>query len=105
MYLTAFDDKTGVLKPQVSFDYNAEDKSFNNHDCPLSIGINKTGYLGIQDYYKGAFVSEALSVKGIESTDAGVESIYDAQGIRHNTLRNGLNIVKMTDGTVRKVMK
>ena len=105
MYLTAFDDKTGVLKPQVSFDYNAEDKSFNNHDCPLSIGINKTGYLGIQDYYKGAFVSEALSVKGIESTDAGVESIYDAQGARLNTLRNGLNILKMNDGTVRKVMK
>ena len=105
MYLTAFSTSSGELMSAVSFDYDAENKTFSKHNYPLSIGINKTGYLGIQDYYNCQFLTEALSVGNINAADTAIESIYDAQGQRLNVMKRGLNIVKMNDGTVRKIMK
>ena len=45
------------------------------------------------------------SVKPIESVGkATVKAIYTLNGIKVNSLQHGINIVKMSDGTVRKVM-
>lgn len=45
------------------------------------------------------------SVKPIESVSkATVKAIYTLNGIKVNSLQHGINIVKMSDGTVRKVM-
>ncbi|MBR5060655.1 MAG: chitobiase/beta-hexosaminidase C-terminal domain-containing protein [Prevotella sp.] len=47
---------------------------------------------------------------GIENVNASSHTasvptaIYDINGVRHNALRNGINIVKMSDGNVKKVM-
>lgn len=43
-------------------------------------------------------------IEEVEAT-AAVEAIYDARGCRVSELQPGLNLVKYTDGTVRKVMK
>ena len=45
------------------------------------------------------------SVKPIESVGkATVKAIYTLNGTKVNSLQHGINIVKMSDGTVRKVM-
>lgn len=42
--------------------------------------------------------------KVVAAEDAEVVAIYNLQGIRYSELRPGLNIVKMSDGTTRKVL-
>ena len=45
------------------------------------------------------------SVKPIESVGkATVKAIYTLNGTKVNSLQHGINIVKMSDGTVRKVI-
>lgn len=104
IYFTALDDHTGILMDAVTFDYDSETKTFKNHDYPISIGINKTGYLGLQDYYKGEFLTQELSVDAADAVGSVVETIFDAQGRKLNGYTRGLNIVKSSDGSVRKVV-
>lgn len=48
----------------------------------------------------------ATAIDGIEAdTNAEVTGIYDAQGRKHNELQPGVNIVRMSDGTTRKIIK
>ena len=51
IYVNAFDPETGLLVRQVTLDYNAQSRVFSNLSMPLGIGINKTGYLNLQNYY------------------------------------------------------
>lgn len=48
----------------------------------------------------------STSIKNIESVDGNAEvtAIYDLNGVRKNQLTKGINIVKMTDGKVKKVL-
>ena len=43
---------------------------------------------------------------GVESTEADVMiiAIYDLQGNRHKTVTSGINIVRYSDGSIRKIM-
>lgn len=55
--------------------------------------------------YYGTESAIITGVENITASDAkGVSAIYTLSGTRTNTLQRGINIVKMTDGTVRKVM-
>ncbi len=51
MYLVGFNAQTGVIQRQVKFDYNQTTGVFSNPTHPIGIGINKTGYLNLLDYY------------------------------------------------------
>jgi hypothetical protein len=45
------------------------------------------------------------AVKGVEHTVHTVaEGIYDVSGRKTETLKSGINIVRQSDGTVRKVV-
>ena len=37
--------------------------------------------------------------------DACIDAIYDIEGKRGNGISRGLNIIRMSDGTTRKVLK
>ena len=37
--------------------------------------------------------------------EAGIDAIYDIEGKRGNGISRGLNIIRMSDGTTRKVLK
>ena len=52
MYVVGFDGNTGRIVPQVLMDYNAQTRVFSNQSTPYGVGINKTGYLNVQDYTK-----------------------------------------------------
>ena len=46
---------------------------------------------------------EAVTAEGVGNAD--ITDIYDLNGRRRNALQSGVNIVKMSDGTTRKVIK
>lgn len=64
------------------------------------------------DKYKSADIWRAFRViegsaaglNDIETSDAEIVEIYDLAGRRHENLVKGINIVKMSDGSVRKVI-
>lgn len=37
--------------------------------------------------------------------NAEATAIYDVNGVRQNSLTKGINIVKMSDGTTKKIIK
>ena len=47
---------------------------------------------------------EETAIDNIQCSMLNAQSIYDANGMKQTSLRKGLNIVKMTDGSVHKVM-
>lgn len=69
--------------------------------------------IGIQSIYKGAGVRTASpiswydtsAVKGIEADSNAVPvAVYSLDGIRRQATEQGLNIVRMSDGSVKKVI-
>ena len=46
---------------------------------------------------------EAVTAEGVSNAD--ITDIYDLNGRRRDALQPGVNIVKMSDGTTRKVIK
>ncbi|MBQ7157367.1 MAG: DUF4859 domain-containing protein [Bacteroidaceae bacterium] len=51
------------------------------------------------------FTDETDAIVTVVDADATVKAIYNVSGVKQSNLRSGINIVKMADGTVRKVMK
>lgn len=47
---------------------------------------------------------ESTAISGITSADAQPTAVYDISGAQRNGMQRGLNLVKMSDGTVRKVI-
>ena len=107
IYLSAFNPTTGLLLSQVTFNFNADNNSFTNSSSPLCVGINKTGYLSIQDFYEAAFVPYDSGVDSIVADDAYITGYYDLQGRRLDKAPadGGIYIVKYSDGTTQKVMR
>lgn len=107
IYLTAFDISTGLLLPQVKFTYHPESHSFTNANVPMSIGINKTGYLSLMDYFEGALIPKDSGVDDIMAEDAYITGYYDLQGRRLDKAPDtgGIYIVTYSDGTTLKVLK
>ena len=109
IYLIAFDDWTGSVLPQLTFDYDPTTRVFNNNSSAYGMGINKTGYLNFQDFYEGAFVpvNTPSGLNTIE-VDKNLETeYYDLQGRRINDISSatGIIITRNADGTVSKMLK
>lgn len=52
IYLNGFSQETGLLNRRVTLDYDAQTSVFSNPSTPFGFGINKTGYLNVQDCYE-----------------------------------------------------
>ncbi len=63
-----------------------------------------TGLKGSTAKSIGFNFDEATGIQALDALNAGTAVIYNASGVRQNSLQRGLNIVKMQDGSVRKVM-
>lgn len=77
-------------------------KSYNYNTYKKENGGNK-----LKDAIKTAddFIKATTGINEIGSTtDAKVSEIYGVNGARKSQLTKGLNIVKMSDGTVKKVL-
>ena len=47
---------------------------------------------------------ETTAIQALKALTEGNAEIYDVNGVRQNTLVKGMNILKMSDGSIRKVM-
>lgn len=81
---------------------------------PVGVTIKKDDSYGWGVYEDGKLTDKQVvfadkSLSAIEALEldqnAGVKAIYDAAGRKAETERQGLNIIRMNDGSVRKVVK
>jgi len=107
IYLNTFDKTNGAILPQIVFNLDSTTRAFSNATAPLSIGINKTGYLSIQDMSNLVFTPVSSSVEELKTDTDGPVEYYDLQGRRLNDISSasGIVIIKKADGTVTKVLK
>lgn len=107
IYLGTFDRNNGTVLTQIVFDYDEQTKAFSNATMPFSIGINKTGYLSVQDYFNLAFTPVESAVEEVKTDADGPVEYYDLQGHRLTDISNasGIIIVKKADGTASKILK
>lgn len=92
-------DKTDAIVKQI----NNALKSYNY----ISYKEEDGGKAKLEAAIKAAedFINATTGINEIGSTtDAKVSEIYGVNGARKSQLTKGLNIVKMSDGTVKKVL-
>ena len=92
-------EKTNAIVKQI----NDALKSYNYNTYKGENG----GQAKLEDAIKAAedFIKTTTGINEIGSTtDAKVSEIYGVNGARKSQLTKGLNIVKMSDGTVKKVL-
>ena len=121
IYLTAFDEQTDELLPELTFCYkrygsNGGTVHFDQPSLPISIGICKTGYLGLQDFYEQVIANGEPTGIGNNyqyATTNTHSALYDLQGrrvvggtslVNSGPCQKGVRIMRMDDGAVRKVM-
>ena len=82
----------------------------NKWTCTLSVPAGSTSaYQEAAQWKEFFFIDndmtgiEAVNAEGMGNAD--ITAIYDLNGRRRDTLQPGVNIVKMSDGTTRKVIK
>jgi hypothetical protein len=105
--------KLNIAKPTTD---TTPDKTDGTHDGVLNglyVGTTYTadgGTVGWHDYpdaYVYIYYSTEPVEDGISSVkaDGGFKYVYDLNGARTSSLNKGINIVKMNDGSTRKVLK
>ena len=72
IYLNGFSQETGLLTRQLVLDYNPVTRVFNNQSTPFGLGINKTGYLNIQDFFEAVFAPVQNVIIGDVDNDGNV---------------------------------
>lgn len=74
----------------------------------IKFGIRKNELIGadwvVMDNWKLFYLgADPTAIENVANTAASSE-IYNVAGVRQNSLNKGINVVKMTNGTVRKVL-
>ena len=69
---------------------------------PVLDKTHKVVFFDGKEYVNEPVTDAIDSVK--DTAGAEVESIWTLSGVRSQTLRKGVNVVRMTDGTVRKIL-
>lgn len=110
IYFVAFNSANGRLLPQVTFDFDEKTGTISNPDVAYGVGINKTGYLNLQDFYNAVLTpvipwDDAVDEIGADAV--GPVEYFDLQGRRITDLdaATGIIITRHANGTVTKTLK
>lgn len=82
----------------------------NKWDCTLTIPVGTLAKYQAADQWKDFFFIEEKDLSGIntitmdDGTEMEIKETYDINGKKTTGLQRGLNIVKLKDGTIRKVV-
>ena len=108
IYLDCFDRNTGTILGQLLFDYDPATGIFSNPSEAYGVGINKTGYLNVQDIYGATLIPVSNALTDIQA-DAATHPVehYDLQGRRITDISNarGVIITRNADGSVTKTYR
>ena len=107
IFFDCFEQNTGILRQQLTFNYDEETGIFSNPSDAYGFGINKTGYLNVQDFYDGEFVPVSSALTEIHTDATGTVEYYDLQGRRITDISSarGIIITRNADGSVTKTYK
>lgn len=73
--------------------------------APDAVGLQSVYYGGGERNVSEIAWNYSSGVKDAVATEATPAAFYGIDGTRHNSLQKGINIVKMSDGSVKKIMK
>ena len=80
----------------------------NKWNCTLHVPAGSVkDYQAANQWKEFFFIDEATKINDVttESFDKqNVREIYDLQGKKHDSLLPGLNIIRMNDGTIKKIV-
>ena len=99
IYLNGFDPETGILTRQVTLDFDPQTRIFSNQTMPLGFGINKTGYLNIQDMYNSELIPIESYLTGDVNNDGRV-SIDDVTALINYLLSGDVSNINLAAANV-----
>ena len=108
IYIVCFERSTGTILRQLTFNYDEATGIFSNPSDAYGVGINKTGYLNVQDIYEATLipVPNALTDIQADGTTYPIEH-FDLQGRRISDISTarGVIITRNADGSVTKTYR
>ena len=89
---------------QLVFNYDSATGIFSNPSNAYGVGINKTGYLNVQDIYDATLIPVFAALTDIQADPTGTVEHYDLQGRRIYDINSarGIVITRNADGSVTK---
>ena len=114
-YVSLFNEATSYLDPNSDLFKSTDTDKIKEITDQIKEALNGYDYNSYKESGKAkledaieaaeAFINSTTGINEIGSTtDAKVSEIYGVNGARKSQLTKGLNIVKMSDGTVKKVL-
>ena len=108
---------SATVQPEDASDKSVRWESSNTAVCTVSssgivvavgVGVSVVYVTTVDGGYVAVCIVTVKESDGIMTIDVdaltGNETIYDVQGKRISKLQHGINIIRMTDGTTRKVV-
>jgi hypothetical protein len=99
---------TEITVPAGSYVLQTEDgvQQFRTVETETGITMPYRAYLTVPSNVKSFFFNdEATGIEAIDAITSGnVEAIYTVNGAKVNSLQKGMNIVKLSNGKVQKVL-
>ena len=107
IFIDCYDLNTGEMHQQLTFNYNRGTGVFSNPNDAYGVGINKTGYLNVQDIYDATLTPVTASIDEIQGEATGTVEHYDLQGRRIYDINSarGIIITRNADGSVTKTYR
>ena len=94
IYFLGFDEVSGLVIRQVTLDYTPQTRVFSNQSSGISFGINKTGYLSVEDFFQVQLTPVQSFLTG-DVNDDGRVSIDDVTDLINYLLSgnaSGINL-------------
>ena len=78
----------------------------NKWTCTLEVPVGSlSAYQGADQWKEFFFIEEGTTeVKAIDNEQLTIDNVYDLSGRQQRKMQKGINILRMSDGTVRKVL-
>lgn len=99
VYLNGFNLETILLNRQVTLDYDPQTRAFTNPSTPMGFGVNKTGYMNVQDFFEAVLEPVQSFLTG-DVNDDGKVSIDDVTALINYLLSGDLSNINLAAANV-----
>ncbi len=108
-YVVSEEDQTAVSQLALSIDGSTvniyADMADESNDIPVGAKAILAFEYGSKRFVVTINFTDATPVVSVSSADVTVKDIYTVAGVKVNEMQKGINIVKMSDGTTKKILK
>ncbi len=94
VYLNGFDPDIYLLNRQVTIGYDPQTQVFSGQSTPMGFGINKTGYLNVQDIYEAVLEPVESFLIG-DVNDDGHVNISDVTDLINYLLKGNASAINL----------